>query len=57
MKLTKPQQRSLHRKWQQDPQGLTYLQFRRTVVPGWDCVMVRWCQMYVGIEVCGYAHT
>jgi transposase len=57
MKLTKPQQVSLLRVWKRDRQGMTYLQFRRTVQAGWDCVMVRWAGMYVGIEACGYAHS
>ena len=36
---------------------LTYLQFRRTVAAGWGCIMVKWCNMWVGIEPDGYAHT
>ena len=49
-KLNKPQQRSLLRVWQRDNQGMTYLQFRRSVVQGWGCVMVRWAGMWLGIE-------
>ena len=57
MKLTKDQQRSLLRKWKQDDQGMTYLQFRRTVMDYGDFVMVKWCQMYLGIERDGYTHS
>lgn len=57
MKLTKDQQRSLLRKWKQDDQGLTYLQFRRTVMDYGDFVMVCWCGMYLGVEACGYCHS
>lgn len=55
--LTPAQRQSLHRKWLQDNQGLSYRAFRRTVQPGWDCVMVRWCGMWLGIEKDGYTHS
>jgi len=48
--LTRPQRVSLHRKWCQEGQGKSYRQFRKTVKTGWDCVMVRWCGMWLGIE-------
>jgi len=57
IKLNKDQAQSLLRKWQQNNQGLTYLQFRRTVQPGWDCVMVQWSGMWLGIEEDGYTHS
>lgn len=57
MKLTKPQQLSLKRKWSQDSQGLTYRQFRRTVVQTIDCIMVPWCGMWLGVELDGYCHS
>jgi hypothetical protein len=41
----------------QNDQGLTYLEFRRTVSAGFDCVMVRWCGMWLGIEPDGYTHS
>ena len=41
----------------QDPQGLTYRAFRRTVWQGWDCIMVPWSGMTLGIELDGYTHT
>jgi len=57
MRLNKAQQRALLRKWQQSDNGLTFLQFRRTVQPGYDCVMVQWCGMWLGIELDGYTHS
>ena len=33
MTLTKPQRKSLHGKWLQDSQGMSYRDFRRTVHP------------------------
>lgn len=57
--MTKDQQRALLRKWQQDAQGMTYLQFRRTVQFAFysDCAMVQWCGMWLGIERDGYTHS
>lgn len=57
VQLNRAQQQSLLRKWLQDNQGLSFLAFRRTVQPGWDCVMVRWCGMWLGIEKDGYTHS
>ncbi len=36
---------------------LSYLSFRRYVVPGYDCVMVPWSGMWLGIEPDGYTHS
>ncbi len=36
---------------------LTYLQFRRTVKQGWDCLMVQWAGIWIGIERDGYTHS
>jgi hypothetical protein len=57
MILTKLQRQALARKWSQDSQGLTYLNFRRSVVCGRDCIMVPWCGMWLGIELDGYTHS
>jgi hypothetical protein len=60
MKLTKPQQVSLARKWKQSTQGLTYLEFRRTIQPTFGCdsaILVAWCGMWLGIETDGYCHS
>jgi hypothetical protein len=55
--LNRAQRKALHRVWCRDNQGMTYLQFRRSVVPTRDCAMVRWCGMWLGIEVDGYTHS
>jgi len=57
MKINKAQSKALHRKWTQNDQGMTYLQFRRTVESGWDCIMVQWSGMWLGIESDGYTHS
>lgn len=57
VKLNKAQRQALHKVWQRDNQNLSYLQFRKTVQPGWDCVMVKWCGMWLGIEQDGYTHS
>jgi len=36
---------------------LSYLSFRRYVVQGYDCVMVPWSGMWLGIETDGYTHS
>ena len=35
----------------------TYLKFRRTVYYGWDCIMVPFVNMHLGIEDDGYIHS
>lgn len=55
--LSAEQRKALHRKWMQDDQGVSYRQFRRTVATGWNCVMVPWCGMWLGIEQDGYTHS
>lgn len=37
--------------------ALTYRQFRRAVYPGWDCIMLPWQGMWLGIEPDGYTHS
>jgi len=58
-KITKEQQQAIKRKYTQNNQGLTYLQFRRTVQYGYGygCLMVRWSGMWLGIEKDGYTHS
>lgn len=57
MTINKAQRKALHLKWAQNNQGISYLQFRRTVESGWDCVMVQWSGMWLGIELDGYTHS
>ena len=35
----------------------TYREFRKEVQPGWDCVMVPFAGMWLGIEKDGYTHS
>ena len=37
--------------------ALTYKQFRKRVLHGYDCLMVQWCGMWLGIEPDGYTHS
>ena len=55
--LTKPQRKSLHRKWKQENQGMSYREFRKTVQFGFSCIMVEWSGMWLGIEKDGYTHS
>lgn len=57
VKLTKPQRIALKRVYDRDNQSITYKQFRKSVQPGWDCIMVHWCGMWLGIELDGYTHS
>ena len=58
VRLTKAQQIALKRVYDRDwSNPASYLAFRRTVQPGWDCVMVLWCGMWLGIELNGYTHS
>ena len=56
-KITKEQQQAIKRKFTQNNNGLTYLQFRRSVQYGYGCLMLRWCDMLLGIEPDGYTHS
>lgn len=60
MNLTREQRIALKRVYDRhDPstENMTYLQFRRTVQQGWDCIMVKWAGMWLGIETDGYTHS
>lgn len=69
MTLTRAQREALKRVWDRmlqarlpsdsGPVPLTYLQFRRGVQPyiGGDCVLVKFCGMWLGIEKDGYTHS
>lgn len=37
----------------------TYKEFRKRIFSafGGDCIMIRWCDMYIGIEKDGYTHS
>lgn len=36
---------------------VTYREFRKTVQEGFDCLMVKWAGMWLGIERDGYVHS
>ena len=57
-KLTKKQQHTLLRKWNENHQGMSFLEFRRGAYRLFsdDCIMVEWCGMTLGIETNGYSH-
>lgn len=58
--LTKAQRAALKRLYDRSSDGSTcYLQFRRRARLNtmMDCVMIRWCDMWMGIERDGYTHS
>lgn len=55
--LNKAQQQALLRVWKRNPDNRTYLEFRRSVQPAGDYVMVHWCGMWLGIERDGHTHS
>lgn len=55
--VTPEQVAALHHKWRQDDQGMSFPAFLGTVQPGSDCIMVKWCNMWLGIEKDGYTHS
>jgi hypothetical protein len=57
--LTRAQRVALKRVYDRQPIGQTYRQFRRTVQPELcgPAVMVFWCNMWIGIERDGHAHS
>ena len=58
MKITKAQQKAILRKYRISADGSpTYLHFRRRVQHGFDCLMIHWCGMWIGIEIDGYTHS
>lgn len=58
-RLNKNQQVALLRKWRQSNNGMTFMQFRRSVLTGLykDCAMVHWNGIWLGIETDGYTHS
>lgn len=60
LEVSHEQATSLFRKWKQDAQGMTWLEFAKTVQPtfGMDgAVTVQWCGMYLAVERDGYTHS
>jgi len=59
---TKEQRKALKRIYDRENhsplfQLMSYKQFRKTVQPGMDCIMVPYCGMWLGIERDGYTHS
>ena len=58
MILTKPQRQAVRRIYLRDTSvAPSYLTFRRQLVRGYDCVMIHWKGMWLGIETDGYTHS
>jgi len=54
---TRAQREALKRIWLRGADQRTYRQLRRDVLPGYDCVMLQWAGMWLGIERDGYTHS
>ena len=68
MLLTKEQRTALKKVYDRQPiyspliengyrRAISYREFRRTVRKGFGCIMVPWCNMWLGIEPDGYTHS
>ena len=58
--LTDAQADTVRRKWEQDPNGMTWAEFAATVHTTFhmdDAVAVRWSGMWIAIETDGHGHT
>lgn len=57
--ITRKQREAIFRKWNQDNNGMTYRAFRATVRRANydDCLLLPWCNMWLGIEKDGYTHS
>jgi hypothetical protein len=59
-KITEQQMDALTRKWNQDAQGISLIDFIKSAVPTFGCdgaIAVRWCGMWLCIERDGYCHS
>ena len=57
---TPEQMKALFRKWEQDDQGLTWVEFAHTVQPTSHmngAITVKWCNMWLAIETEGMCHS
>ena len=59
MKITDAQKHAIKRIYDRNAQGMSYLQFRRSVQKACydNSLMVKWCGMWLGIETDGYTHS
>ncbi len=57
-KTTRLQRIAIWRKYQVSPDGSgDYREFRSRVIQGFDCLMLQWCGMWLGIEKDGHTHS
>lgn len=57
VKLTKAQRIAVYRIYNRTEKTVPYREFRKTVQPGYDCVMLPVFSMWLGIEPDGYTHS
>lgn len=58
IKTNRAQREALKRKYDQDPDGAkSYKEFRKRLTIGFDCIVFKWCGMWLGIEEDGYTHS
>lgn len=60
VRLSKAQRKALHRVWLRNNNDMSYRQFRRTVEGefyGGGAVLVKWGNIWLGIEADGYTHS
>ena len=58
MIITKKQRQAIKRKFDQNPDGSqSYREFRKRAKLGYNCLMIFWCNMWLGIESDGYTHS
>jgi len=56
--VNRAQREAIFRKYKQSPDGAkSYIEFRRRVIRDFDCLMLKWCGMWLGIEQDGYTHS
>ncbi len=57
--ITKEQRKAIFRIYSRNAayNPPTYRAFRKTVVQGYDCLMVQWSGMWLGIEKDGHTHS
>jgi hypothetical protein len=60
MDITHEQATSLFRKWKQDQNDMSWVEFAKTVQPTFGmngAIVVQWCNMWLAIETDGYTHS
>jgi len=58
LNMTRQQVLGALKLFQRNPDGSKgFDEFLGRVVQGWDCLMIQWCGMWIGIEKDGYTHS